>query len=173
MIKKVAVIALVIVASLSIAGCTVGLPSTSSPSPTPTPTPVPTPVDYSSKLTSVVESGNFIMTRPFTKSTNSRGNDVYKGVGRNATMSGSKDVTLVFELTNSKTEAKRIYDEIIASKLREGYTLDSTELSKIKASTHWDEVWFGRYGSSWFECSYAYDYGPEIPYWTVTQQSSS
>jgi hypothetical protein len=172
MIKKVAVIALVIVASLSLAGCTFPI-STSSPTPTPTPTPTTTPtpvVDYSSTLTSKVESGNFIMTRPFTKSTNAQGHDVYKGVGRNATLSNSPEVTLVFELTKTQTAAKQVYDKIVATKLNEGYTLNPKVSADKKAqSSTWVEVWYGTYGSNWFQCSYGY--GPEVPSWMVTQQS--
>jgi hypothetical protein len=151
MIKKVVFIALVIVASLLVAGCTFPI-STSSPTPTPTPTPTATPtpvVDFSSVLTSKVESGNFIMTRSFTKSTNIQGHDVYKGVGRNATLSGSKEVTLVFELTDTKTEAKQVYDKIVATKLNEGYTLNPTVSAAKKAqSPNWVEVWYGTSGSN-------------------------
>lgn len=42
--KVVAILVLVIVASLSVAGCTVGLPGTSSPTPTPTPTTTPSTI---------------------------------------------------------------------------------------------------------------------------------
>ena len=174
MLKKLAATVLVVIALLSIAGCVVN-PSTSSPSPTATPVPTvttPTPaVDYSSVLNSKVESGNFIMTRPFTKSTNERGNDVYKGVGRNATLSGSTDVTLVFELTGTQTEAKQVSDKIVATKLKEGYIPDASHIASHKAAYPSEvDYWFGTYGSNWFSC--AYGYGPEVPSWTVIQQSS-
>jgi len=116
-LKLVAVIVVLVVASLLVAGCTVGLPSTSSPTPTPTPTPTAT-TDYSSILTKDAESSNFIMERAYTKSTNERGNDVYKGVGRNATLPGSTSVTLVTELTKSEAEAKQVYDKGVMVTLR-------------------------------------------------------
>ena len=114
------IVFLLVFASLSVAGCINMTSPSPSPSPSPTPTATPTiapPIDYSSVLTGSVESGNYIVTRPFTKSTNERGNDVYKGVGMNATLSGSKDVTLVFELTGTKAEAKQVYDQIVATKI--------------------------------------------------------
>ena len=140
------------------------------PTPSVTPTPTP-PADYSSVLNSKVESGNFIMTRPFTKSTNERGNDVYKGVGRNATLPGSTDVTLVYELTNTQAEAKQVYDKMVATKLQQGYILNPTAVAENKAaSPSWVDVWYGTYGSNWSACSYGY--GPEVHSWTVIQQSS-
>jgi uncharacterized surface protein with fasciclin (FAS1) repeats len=54
--KVVAILVLVMVASLSIAGCTVGLPNTSSLSPTPTPTTTP------STLTKVISSDPTLTT---------------------------------------------------------------------------------------------------------------
>jgi hypothetical protein len=160
------IVLLLVVASISVAGCS---PPIASPSPSPTPTAAPTiatPTDYSSVFASSVESGNFIVTRPFTKSTNERGNDVYKGVGRNATLSGSKDVTLVFELTGTKAEAKQVYDKVVATKIKEGYTPDAS----ITVSRNHEAFWVGTYGSNWVYC--AYGYGPEVPSWTVLQQSS-
>ena len=41
--------------------------------------------DFSSYFGELWESHIAIVVRPFTKSTNARGNDVYKGVGINAT----------------------------------------------------------------------------------------
>jgi hypothetical protein len=178
MIKKVAVIvALVMIASLSVAGCTVGLPSTSSPTPTPTPipasTPVPTPVDYSSALTKSVESTNFIMERPFTKSASERGNDVYKGVGRNSTNPGSASVTLVFEVTKSQSEAKKVYDGAVATKLNEGYTANPSQAANYKAHNPGvTEVWAGSSGTKGFLCYY--DYNTAIfNSWEVIQQSKA
>jgi hypothetical protein len=54
-----AIVVLVMVASLSIAGCIVNTP-TSSPTPTPTSTPTPT-TDYSSYFDKWFEGGNAIM----------------------------------------------------------------------------------------------------------------
>jgi hypothetical protein len=70
--KLLAITMLVMVGSLSVAGCTTSLFGTSSPTPTPAPT-----TDYSSYFNS--QNSSSIVT-PFVKSTNSRGNDVYTGV---------------------------------------------------------------------------------------------
>lgn len=164
MIKKVAVIALVIVASLSIAGCTSN--STSSPTPTPA-------TDLSSDLTKAVESVNFIMERPFTKSINERGNDVYKGVGRNSTSPGSASVTLVYEVTKSQNESKKVYDEAVATKLKEGYTADPSQAAMYKArNPNVKEVWIGSSGTKDFLCFYDYDTN-FFNSWEVLQQSKS
>ena len=136
--KAPAIVALILIASLSAAGCTVGLPSTSSPTPTSTTTstttsaPIQTPADYSSALTRQYESYNIVMEQPFTKSTNARGNDVYKGVGRNATVPGSENVTFVIEKTKSKAEAKNVYNATVAAKLKEGYKANSTKAAAYK-----------------------------------------
>ena len=173
--KSIATIAvlLLVVASLSVAGCTVSPTGTSSPTPSPTPTPNPTPVDYSSALTKASESANFIMERPFTKSVNERGNDVYKGVGRNATNPGSPSVTLVKEVTKSQTEAKTVYDKAVATKLNEGYIADPTGAAAWKPSGCPDciAVWMGSKGNSGFLCHYLYDY--TVNGWLVVEQSAS
>ncbi|MGA3359876.1 MAG: hypothetical protein ABSC87_06685 [Halobacteriota archaeon] len=169
------VVLFLMVASLSVAGC-INFSSTPSPTPTPTPTPTstPTPTDYSSALTNATESGNFIMERPFTKSTNERGNDVYKGVGRNATNPGSHSVTLVEEVTKSQTEAKQVYDKATSDKLNQGYTADTTAAAEYKSTAcpgfmSCVEVWAGSYGTKYFLCSYGYD--STVHGWKVTQQS--
>jgi hypothetical protein len=161
MIRKVpAIVALILIASLSAAGCTVGLPSTSSPTPTSTTTstttstPIQTPADYSSALTRQLESYNFIMEQPFTKSTNTRGNDVYKGVARNATVPGSKNVTFVIEKTKSKAEAKNVYNATVAAKLKEGYKANRTKAAAYEATKAYEEVWVGNYSRLWFMCNY-------------------
>jgi len=161
MIKKTpAIIALILVASLSVAGCTVGPSSTSSPTPTSTPTstttsaPIQAPADYSSALTAQYESYGLTMERPFTKSTNARGNDVYKGVGRNATVPGSPSVTIVIEKTKSKAEAKSVYNATIAAKLKEGYKANRTLAATYKATKAYEEVWVGNHSVNWFMCNY-------------------
>ncbi len=170
-LKSITAIAvlLLVVASLLVTGCTTSTTSTTSP--TPTPTPIPTPVDYSSALTNASESTNFIMERPFTKSINERGNDVYKGVGRNATNPSSHSVTLVKEVTKSQTEAKTVYDDAIATKLKEGYTPAPEEAAAWKPSGCPDcvAVWMGYKGNSGFFCLYGYDY--TVNGWLVTEQS--
>lgn len=157
--QLLAIIVLVMIASLSVAGCTVGFPSTSSPTPTQTAT-TPTPsADLSSYLTNASESGNFIMERPFTKSINERGNDVYKGVGRNATLPGSSSVTVVVEVTKSQAEAKQLHDSQVSGKLSEGYTPDPTAAAKYQANNPGTvAAWAGTYGADNFLCYYYYDY---------------
>jgi hypothetical protein len=161
------------VATLSVAGCTVGLPITSSPTPTPTPTAAPTPpVDYSSYFDKAYEGGNSIMVQPFTKSTNERGNDVYKGVARNATLPGSSTVTMVIELTKSEAEAKQLHDSQVSGKLSEGYTPDATTAAKYHANyPDTVAVWVGTYGANVFVCYYQHDY--TVNGWQSIQQSFS
>jgi multidrug efflux pump subunit AcrB len=175
MIKKTpAIVALILVASLSAAGCTVGLPSTSSPTPTSTTTstttstPIKTPADYSSALTEQYESYNLTMERPFAKSTNARGNDVYMGVGRNATP-GSPRVTIVIEKAKSKAEAKNVYNATIAAKLKEGYKVNRTHTAAYKATKAYEEVWVGNYSANWFMCNYGQNL--ILHSWAFSQES--
>jgi hypothetical protein len=168
MIKKVAAVVLVMIASLFVAGCTT---NTTSPTPTPTPsptsTPKPTPTDYSSALTEQYESFNFTMEQPFTRSTNARGNDVYTGVG--STAPGSPRVTIVIEKTKSKAEAKSVYNATVAAKLKEGYKFNRTNTAAYKNTSAYEEVWVGNSGANWFLCSYRYDI--IVHGWIVIQQS--
>jgi hypothetical protein len=173
--KAPAIVALILIASLSAAGCTVGLPSTSSPTPTSTTTstttstPIQTPADYSSALTRQLESYNLVMEQPFTKSTNARGNDVYKGVARNATVPGSKNVTFVIEKTKSKAEAKNVYNATVAAKLKEGYKANRTNAAAYKATKAYEEVWVGNYSRLWFMCNYGQNL--ILHGWAFTQES--
>jgi hypothetical protein len=167
--KLLAIIVFVMIASLSVAGCTVGFPSTSSPTPTSTPTPS---TDYSSYFTNASESTNFIMEQPFMKSINERGNDVYKGVGRNATLPGSSSVTLVVEVTKSEAEAKQVYDSQVSGKLSEGYTPNPTGAATFQANNPGIiAAWEGTYGAGNYLCYYYYDY--TINAWLSYQQSFS
>jgi hypothetical protein len=178
MIKKApAIVALILVASLSAAGCTVSLPGTSSPSPTSTTTSTTTstatstPADYSSALTKQLESYNFIMERPFTMSTNARGNDVYTGVGRNATVPGSENVTFVIEKMKSKAEAKNVYNATVAAKLKEGYKANNTSAAAYKATKAYEEVWVGNHSANWFMCNYGQNL--ILHGWAFSQESFS
>jgi len=170
--KKLLVISmLVIVGSLSVAGC---ISSSTAPSPSPTSaaiTPMPS-ADYSSYFNKFFEGGNAIMVQPFTKSTNERGNDVYKGVGRNATLPGSSSVTTVVELTKSEAEAKQVRDSQVSEKLNEGYTSDATSAATWQANNPGTvAVWAGSYGANEFLCYYQYDY--TINGWLSVDQSFS
>ncbi len=123
-LKPIAVITvlLLIVAALSVAGCTINLPSTSSPTPTPTSTPIPAvstptpPADYSSYYNKLWERSGFIVERQFTKSTNARGNDVYMGIMRNTSLPQGRGVTTVIELTSSKAQSRQLYDKAVDDK---------------------------------------------------------
>jgi hypothetical protein len=172
MIKKVAVIALVIVASLSVAGCTVG--PTSSPTPTPTPAPTistPTPqADYSTVFNKEWQAIGFFLDTPFTKSTNIRGNDVYMGSARNTSLPGQKGVTVVEELTKSEAEAKQLFDKYVSNKLNEGYTPYPKEV----AGWPYKAAWFGAtdpYYTHQFYAMYRYEGG--VNSWAVTTQASN
>jgi RecA-family ATPase len=178
MIKKApAIVVLILVASLSAAGCTASLPGTSSPSPTSTTTSTTTstatsmPADYSSALTKQYESYNFIMERPFTMSTNARGNDVYTGVGRNATVPGSENVTFVIEKMKSKAEAKNVYNTTVAAKLKEGYKANNTSAAAYKATKAYEGVWVGNHSANWFMCNYGQNL--ILHGWAFSQESSS
>jgi len=175
-LKPITAILLLVLASLLISGCTVTTPFTSSPTPTVTPTattPTPTPIlDHSSDLTTAFESGNFIMERPFTKSINERGNDVYKGVRRNVTASDAPSVTVVIEFTKSEAQAKTVYDNAVALKKNQGYVLDASLTAYGKANCpQCKDLWEGTYNLyDVFTCQY--DYVPHFQSWLVTQQTS-
>ena len=168
------IVLLLVVASISVAGCSPPIPSPSS-SPTPTPTattPTKIPItDQSSALTQGYESGNFIMERAFTKSTNERGNDVYKGVGRNSTSPGADSVTLVVEFTKSEAQSKTVYNNEIATKKNQGYVFNSEVTAYRKSSCpECKEVWFGVYGNNrGVLCEY--EYSLQFSSWVVTEQS--
>jgi hypothetical protein len=177
--KLLAIIVIVVIASLSVAGCTVGLPSTSSPTPTSTPTPVPTvstptpQADYSSYFDKWFESGNAIMDRPFTKSTNQRGNDVYKGITRNVSKPESSKMTTVVELTKSKAEAKQLYDQTVAQKINEGFTSSPYWIAIYKA--WWPQltdIWVGVRSGQEYTVSYQYN-TYVYPSWMLTSEAQS
>ena len=83
-------------------------------------TATPTSVDYSSALTKDFFSTSAILV-PFTKSVNSRGNDVYKGIAKNIPKVDASGVTVVIEFTKSAAQAKTVYDGAVAAKQNEGY----------------------------------------------------
>jgi len=163
-ITAIIVLSLIVV-SFSIAGCT--FPITTSPSPTasypfqvPSQTPTATPpADLSSYFGKALEGGNAIVVRPFTKSTNERGNDVYKGITKNSSKSGSLEMTTVIELTRSKGETKQLFDKMVAQKINEGFTPRPDWIAASKAeSPNLTDAWYGQqYGSGEFFVVYYYD----------------
>jgi hypothetical protein len=177
--KLLAIIVIVILASLSVAGCTVGVPSTSSPTPTATPTPTPTstpipaPVDYSSSFNKNFEGAGAIMERPFTKSTNQRGNDVYKGITRNTALAESSKMTTVVELTKSQAEAKQLYDQTIAQKLSEGFIVNHAWIAQAKAADPGQtDIWAGS-SSAGQQFYAAYGYISYVYSWTFMTESGT
>jgi hypothetical protein len=170
--KLLAITMLAIVGSLSIAGCTVNLPSTSSATPTPTSTPTP-PADYSSYFNTAFTSGNSIMVQPFTKGTNDRGDAVYEGVGRNSSLPESSDMTIVIELTQSQAEAKQLYDQTVAQKTNEGFTLQPAWVAGDKAeSPYITEVWVGQQSVSGQEFVVMYYNNANVsPSWLFVTQA--
>ena len=174
MIKKVAVIvALVMITSLSAAGCTFPI-STSSPTPTTSTSSSPTPTpqaDYSSYFGKMYQAGGFFLDTPFTKSINSRGNDVYMGSMRNTSLPGTKGVTVVEELTKSQAEAKQLYDKYVSNKLNEGYTSYPKE---VASWTGYDGKWFGASDSYYTHQFYVlYKYNNGVNSWEVTTEASN
>jgi hypothetical protein len=161
MIKKLlAVIVLVMVASLSVVGC---VNNTNTPSSSPTTSSSPTPAanaDYSSYFNTVFTGGNGIVVQPFAKGTNNRGDDVYKGVGRNSSLPESADVTTVIELTQSQARAKQLYDQTVAQKINEEFTRRPDWDAATKAGFPYiTEIWSGQQSLSGqaFIVEYYYD----------------
>jgi hypothetical protein len=175
MLKKLAVIALVIVASLLVAGCTTNTSSSSTPTPTPTPTSTSTStsnLDYSSYYQKLWEGSGMIVERTFTKSTNVRGNDVYLGIMRNATLSQGTGVTTVMELTKSKNESTQLYDKYVSDKLAADFTPRSDWIAQFKASDtgNYTNIWIGQSGSQQFYVMYRYN--PDVSSWELTTEAS-
>ena len=165
-----------VVASLLVAGCTIGPTSTSSPTPTSTLTPTPTttaPADLSSYFQKLWEGSGFIVERPFTKSTNARGNDVYTGVMRNTSLSQGSGVTTVEELTKSQSEVKQVYDKAVADKKSEGFIYRADEVARLTADptkAKLDGLWVGSSGNRWFYVMYYYN--PKINSWELTTETA-
>ena len=114
-----------------------------------------------------------IVERQFTKSTNERGNDVYMGVMRNATLSQSNaGVTTVMELTKSQAEAKQLYDKYVADKLNEGFTPRQDWIAAMKASDtgNYTNIWVGQNGLQQFYVLYRYN--PAVISWELTTEAS-
>jgi thiol-disulfide isomerase/thioredoxin len=127
--------------------------------------------DYSSYFDKLWESGIAIVDRPFTKSTNMRGNDVYKGMTRNASLPESMKTTTVVELTKSQAEAKQLYDQTVAQKTNEGFTLRPDWVADTKASyPNLIEYWAGGYYGRQFFISYSYD--SYVASWLFVTQAS-
>lgn len=160
-IVGIVVILLLLVGGLVVMSSPI-LSPTPTPNPTSSPTPEPTlkgPTDLSSYFDGAFESGNSIVERPFTKSINSRANEVYKGITRNASLPESFKTTVVIELTASQSEAKQLYDQMVAQKIKEGYTARTDWISSVKATEPiLTNAWGGQlHGSGQFIIKYYYN----------------
>jgi hypothetical protein len=160
------IVLLLVVASLSVAGCTVSNNSASS-TPTPAPTTEPT-TDYTSYFNSQV-SANATIVKPYEKSTNSRGNDVYTGVVRNK-YTPSSTWTLTHELAKSEGDAKAAVDATIAQKINAGFTLKPEETAALKTQMAGTVgVWEGVNSAGEIFLVY-YEYASDL-WWVELQQS--
>jgi hypothetical protein len=164
--KLLAIIMLVMVASLSVAGCTVSLFGTSSPTPTPTPS-----IDYSSYYNSQAQANGDLVT-PFVKSTNSRGNDVYTGVVSNPD-TPSNTWTLAYELTKSEDAANAACNATIAQKMNEGFTPTPALVAALKtepAFKGYEGIWVGANSTG---LGFEVGYGNGAPNWWVFSQQEN
>jgi hypothetical protein len=134
----------------------------------------PLPLDYSSYFDRKWENSGMIIEWPFSESTNVRGNDVYMGILRNATQPGAVSVTIVEEFTKSQNESKQVYDQYVASRLSEGFTLRPDWVASLNASHNelWShyEVWSGQNGGH--EFTVMYFYSELLGLWEVTTEAS-
>ena len=117
-----AIIVLIVVASLSVAGCTTGSNSpsnTATPTATPTAKPTPTPApDYTALLNSNPYLANgFVITTPYKKTT-INGKVAYEGV---LSKTGTAFKEQLFPM-DSYSDALRYGEELIASYKAQGYT---------------------------------------------------
>ncbi|MGZ4881462.1 MAG: hypothetical protein ACXV7G_10425 [Halobacteriota archaeon] len=184
MIKKLIVAVFVtVVASLSVSGCITVNPSGTSSSSSPTPTadatiyqttPTPKPVsDYSSLIGESFGGGLYVIERPFTKSINYRGDDVYTGVVRRTDRSQGQGFTCVVELVKTKDEAKRLFDQVVAKKQSDGFTYRSDWVAQYKSEEGTmkpNEDWAG--SSGYQQVNVFYQYQPVVGSWTVTTQTA-
>jgi hypothetical protein len=130
--------------------------------------------DLSSYFDKAFEAGNAIIERPFTQSTNERGNDVYKGVGRNASLSEHASMTTVVELAKSKAEAKQLYDQTLAQKVGEGFTVNPNWIAQAKAQlfSYVTDFWTGQNYSTGQQVTVFYYYNSEITSWVLVTETS-
>ncbi|MGZ4929139.1 MAG: hypothetical protein ACXV76_12850 [Halobacteriota archaeon] len=178
MIKKTAVlVTLIAIVSLSIAGCTSSNPNTDAPFTSPAQTMTPRP-DFTSYYNSFQIYGADNSKSPynlqFTRSTNTRGNDVYTNVSRDSKFLNA----WAFELAKTKAEAQQIFNKTVAGKQKSGFTTDSDGINKMKtgeknpiglgASTSYADVWEGARGSQRF--SITYQYNPRVSSWEINTQ---
>lgn len=113
------------------------------------------------------------MTQPFTKSTNDRGDDVYKGIARNSSLPESAGMTIVAELTNSQDAAMSLYNQTVAQKINEGFSARPDYAAAYKAEFPYvTEVWVGvsQQTGQQFYVLYYYDSNVS-PSWVFTTEA--
>ena len=146
----VAVLVLIAIASSSVAGCLIGNHGTT---------------DYSGFYNKAWPDR--VIEKPFYKTTSDRGNDVYVGVFENATRQYS--TTLALEHVKSQNEAARVYRDIVAGAISDGYVTRSD-----KTPTGWPnpvERWEGNKGFNYMYVMY-YN-SPDVKSWVVEKEYSS
>ncbi|MGZ4865561.1 MAG: hypothetical protein ACXV39_13195 [Halobacteriota archaeon] len=163
MIKKVAIaVFIIMIASLSVAGCTSSAPNANdanAPFTSPAQTMTPRP-DFTAYYERPVIYPNDNTKPPyhwqFTRSTNARGNDVYTTVDGNS--------TITYELAKTKAESQQIFNKTVADKQKNGFTIDPKPLNHTVA-------WAGERGVQYFRI--AYGYNPEVSSWEVNTENNT
>lgn len=164
MIKKLAVAVIIItIATLSIAGCTSSGPSTDGPFTSPAQEMNPRP-DYSSwyngdKMIEQDTGQYMTVEKPFTRSTNVRGNDVYMAVISDS--KGNNPSNSSYELAKTKAEGLQIFNKTVADKQKAGFT----DISGRKPNPSDLASWGGDLGSQRFYIYYHYD--PSVSSWEL------
>ncbi|MGZ4864866.1 MAG: hypothetical protein ACXV7G_09655 [Halobacteriota archaeon] len=178
MIKKIAiVIFIVLIASLSIAGCTSSTPTTESASPVAQASNTATQAqnsDLSSYFSQTYfgSGGTTIIEKPFTKSVSYRGNDVYTGVVRRTDRPIGAGFTAVIELAKTKADAKKLFNSAVTKAQGEGYTYRPdwvAQLQNEEDATPANEMWCGSYGH--YDKTVYYEYDSAANSWLVVTES--
>jgi hypothetical protein len=119
MIKKLAVALLIVmIASLSVAGCTSSTPTTTTTSPS-----TPASADQATKITNMFKAQNSTIIKPFTQSTNQYGNTVYTGTikdGESVLVPYTQNVTI--EQTKDRNTSLSRFNAYVAQAKQQGYT---------------------------------------------------
>ena len=146
----VAILVFAIIASTSVAGCTVSNYGAT---------------DYSGFYDKAWPDR--VIEKPFYKTTSDRGNDLYVGVFENASKQYSTTVAL--EHVKSQDEAARVYRDIVAEAISNGYVTRSNT-----TPTGWPhpvERWEGNKGFNYMYVMY-YN-SPDVKSWVVEKEYSS
>jgi hypothetical protein len=147
----IVVFVFITIASSSVAGCTIGNHEAT---------------DYSGFYNNKAWPDRVIV-KPFYKTTSDRGNDVYVGVFENATKQYS--TTTELEHVKSQNEAARVYRDIVAGAISNGYVTRSDT-----TPTGWPnpvERWGGNKGFNYLYVTY-YN-SPDVKSWVVEKEYSS